>query len=77
MEDLPLFKIAALVPEFTVKYLPLGRTLMVMMMMLMMMMMMMMIKESRSVTEWFERHPPLGSPSSRLDRSIQLVGIRG
>ena len=31
MEDLPLGRIAALVPEFAVKYLPLGRTLMMMM----------------------------------------------
>ena len=30
MEDLPLGIIAALVPEFTVKDLPLGRTLMMM-----------------------------------------------
>ena len=35
MEDLPLGRIAALVPEFEV---PLGRTLMMMMMMMMMMM---------------------------------------
>ena len=34
MEDLPLGKIAALVPEFAVKDLPLGRTLMMMMMIL-------------------------------------------
>ena len=32
MEDLPLGRIAALVPEFAVKDLPLGRTLMMMMM---------------------------------------------
>ena len=32
MEDLPLGRIAALVPEFAVKDLPLGRTLMTMMM---------------------------------------------
>ena len=32
MEDLPLDRIAALVPEFAVKDLPLGRTLMMMMM---------------------------------------------
>ena len=38
MEDLPLGRIAALVPEFAVKDLPLGRTLMMMMMMMMMMM---------------------------------------
>ena len=31
MEDLPLGRIAALVPEFAVKDLPLGRTLMMMM----------------------------------------------
>ena len=31
MEDLPLGRIAALVPEFAVKFLPLGRTLMLMM----------------------------------------------
>ena len=31
MEDLPLGRIAALVPEYTVKDLPLGRTLMMMM----------------------------------------------
>ena len=31
MEDLPLGRIAVLVPEFDVKYLPLGRTLMMMM----------------------------------------------
>ena len=31
MEDLPLDKISALVPEFAVKNLPLGRTLMMMM----------------------------------------------
>ena len=30
MEDLPLGRIAALVPEFAVKDLPLGRTLMIM-----------------------------------------------
>ena len=35
MEDLPLGRIAALVPEFVVKDLPLGRTLMMMMMMMM------------------------------------------
>ena len=29
MEDLPLARIAALVPEFAVKDLPLGRTLMI------------------------------------------------
>ena len=34
MEDLPLGRIAALVPEFAVKVLPLGRTLMMMMMMI-------------------------------------------
>ena len=33
MEELPLGRIAALVPDFTVKDLPLGRTLMMMMMM--------------------------------------------
>ena len=33
MEDLPLGRIAALVPEFAVKDLPLGRTLMMMMIM--------------------------------------------
>ena len=38
MEELPLGRIAALVPEFAVKDLPLGRTLMMMMMMMMMMM---------------------------------------
>ena len=38
MEDLPLGRIAALVHEFAVKDLPLGRTLMMMMMMMMMMM---------------------------------------
>ena len=38
MEDLPLGRIAALVPEFAVKDLPLGRTLMMVMMMMMMMM---------------------------------------
>ena len=32
MEDLPLGRIAALVPAFAVKDLPLGRTLMMMMM---------------------------------------------
>ena len=32
MEDLPLGRIAALIPEFAVKDLPLGRTLMMMMM---------------------------------------------
>ena len=32
MEDLPLGSIAALVPEFAVNGLPLGRTLMMMMM---------------------------------------------
>ena len=32
MEDLPLGRIAALVPKFAVKNLPLGRTLMMMMM---------------------------------------------
>ena len=31
MEDMPLGRIAALVPEFAVKDLPLGRTLMMMM----------------------------------------------
>ena len=31
MEDLPLGRIAALVPEFAVKDMPLGRTLMMMM----------------------------------------------
>ena len=31
MEDLPLGRIVALVPEFAVKDLPLGRTLMMMM----------------------------------------------
>ena len=31
MEDLPLGRIAAMVPEFAVKDLPLGRTLMMMM----------------------------------------------
>ena len=31
MEDLPLGRIAALVPEFAMRDLPLGRTLMVMM----------------------------------------------
>ena len=36
MEDLPLGRIAALMPEFAVKDLPLGRTLMMMMMMMMM-----------------------------------------
>ena len=35
MEDLPLGRIAALVPEFAVKDLPLGRTLMMMMLMMM------------------------------------------
>ena len=35
MEDLHLGRIAALVPEFAVKDLPLGRTLMMMMMMMM------------------------------------------
>ena len=35
-EDLPLVRIAALVPEFAVKDLPLGRTPMMMMMMVMM-----------------------------------------
>ena len=34
MKDLPLGTIAALVPEFVVKDLPLGRTLMMMMMLL-------------------------------------------
>ena len=34
MEDLPLGRIAALVPEFAVKDLPLGRTLMMMIMMM-------------------------------------------
>ena len=34
MEDLPLGRIAALVPEFAVKDLPLGITLMMMMMIL-------------------------------------------
>ena len=34
MEHLPLGRIAALVPEFAVKDLPLGRTLMLMMMIL-------------------------------------------
>ena len=34
MEDLPLGRIAALVPEFAVKDLPLGRTLMMIMMIL-------------------------------------------
>ena len=34
MEDLPLVRIAALVPEFAVKGLPLGRILMMMMMMM-------------------------------------------
>ena len=34
MEDLPLGRIAALVPEFAVKELSLGRTLMMMMMMM-------------------------------------------
>ena len=34
MEDLPLGRIAALVPEFAVKDLHLGRTLMMMMMMM-------------------------------------------
>ena len=38
MEDLHLCRIAALVPEFAVKDLPFGRTLMMMMMMMMMMM---------------------------------------
>ena len=33
MEDLPMGRIAALVPEFAVKDLPLGRTLMMVMMM--------------------------------------------
>ena len=37
MEDLPSDRIAALVPEFAVKDLPLGRTLTMMMMMMMMM----------------------------------------
>ena len=41
MEDLPLGRIAAFVPKFAVKDLPLGRTLMMVMMMMMMMMMMM------------------------------------
>ena len=41
MEDLPLGRIAALVPEFAVKDLLLGRTLMMMMMMMMIMMIMM------------------------------------
>ena len=36
MEDLPLGRIAALVPEFAVKDLPLGRKLMMMMMTMMM-----------------------------------------
>ena len=36
MEDLPLGRIAALVPELAVKDLPLGRTQMMMMMMMMM-----------------------------------------
>ena len=36
MEDLSLGRIAALVPGFAVKDLPLGRTLMMMMMMMMM-----------------------------------------
>ena len=35
MEDLPLDRIAALVPEFEVRDLPLGRTMMMMMMMMM------------------------------------------
>ena len=35
MEDLPLGRIAALVPEFAVKDLPLGRTLIVMMLIFM------------------------------------------
>ena len=39
MEDLPLGRTAALVPELAVKDLPLGKTLMAMMMMMMMMMM--------------------------------------
>ena len=34
MEELPLGRIATLVPEFAVKDLPLGRTLMMMMMMM-------------------------------------------
>ena len=34
MEDLPLGRIAALVPEFAVKYLPLGITLMMIMFMI-------------------------------------------
>ena len=38
MEDLPLGRIAAMVPDFAVKDLFLGRTLMMMMMMMMMMM---------------------------------------
>ena len=37
MEDLSLCRIAALVPEFAVKDLPLGRKLMMVMMMMMMM----------------------------------------
>ena len=38
MEDLPLGNIAALVPEFAVKDVPLGRTLMMIMIIMMMMM---------------------------------------
>ena len=34
MEDLPLGRIAALVPEFAVKDLPLGRTLMIILLLL-------------------------------------------
>ena len=47
MEDLPLGIIAALVPEFAVKDLPLGRTLM--MMMVMMMIMYLYVKENNSL----------------------------
>ena len=46
VEDLPLGRIAVLVPEFAVKDLPLVRTLMMLMMMMMMMMIEIILKFS-------------------------------
>ena len=56
MEDLPLGRIAALVPEFAVKDRPLSRTLM-----MMMMMMMMIIKEylENNIKLWLFKFFPI------------------
>ena len=55
MEDLPLGRIEALVPEFAVKDLPLGRTLMMMMMMHLRVKLFLMIMMADDIRGW--RYP--------------------